>query len=97
MKPALRIVFAPLFKRHKRERDEDLYLHGVNVNRTIWLDPRSSNVLETLIHEKAHADHPNWSEEEVRSYTAKWMRKSSWKRKAQHLRLLGNALIEGEV
>lgn len=96
MRPAIKIIFAPLFKRDKRVREAGLSLHGKALGRTMWLDPRSKDILDTFVHERAHIDHPSWTEKEVRDYTKKRISKMSWKEKARILKLLGNAIIEGE-
>jgi hypothetical protein len=103
MKPAIRIFFAPLFKRPKSfqagGRHEGLYLHGeatVAPGRTIRLDPRSSMLLPTLVHEMTHVRHPSWNEKQVDEHTSRRMKKMSWKEKARLLQLLGRANIEGE-
>jgi hypothetical protein len=96
MRPAIRIIFAPLSKRIKEHREQGLNTYGQSANRTIWLDPRNSEILDTLVHELAHVNHPSWSEEEVLDYTKKRMKKMGWKEKARLLKLLGYALIEGE-
>jgi hypothetical protein len=95
VKPAIRIVFAPLLNRNKKE---GYYTHGETMvpGRTIKIDPRSSMLLDTLVHEITHANHPDWTEKMVRDYVKIWMKKSGWKRKAHFLKLLGNAIIEGE-
>ena len=49
MRPAVRIVFAPIMSRSKRERDRGYYVHGTTQNRTITLDPRSSEIGKTLL------------------------------------------------
>jgi hypothetical protein len=96
MRPAVRIVFAPLLRRNKTERDKGLHTHGEARARTIKIDPRSSMLLDTLVHELTHVRHPDWSEVMVREYVKTWMKKSSWKRKARFLCLLGAATLEGE-
>lgn len=98
MKPAIRIILAPIHNRYKHERNRGEVLLGraLTPGRTVWLDPRTTDILATLIHEKAHIDHPDWDEKAVEAYTKVWMRKSGWKRKAAYLKLLGSALIEGE-
>ena len=96
MRPAIRIIFAPLFLRDKKVRESGGYLHGTAEGRTIRLDPRSSMLLDTLVHELTHCNHPNWSEADVRAYTKKRMGKMGWKEKARLLKLLGSAIIEGE-
>jgi len=69
---------------------------GLANGRTMWLDPRSPDILDTLVHELAHINHPGWTEQEVVSYTKKRMKKMGWKEKARLLKLLGYAEIEGE-
>lgn len=96
MKPAIRIIFAPLFLRDKAVRESGGYLHGTASGRTVRLDPRSSAILDTLIHEVTHVNHPDWTEQMVRDYTKVRMKKMGWKEKARWLKLLGNAIIEGE-
>ena len=96
MKPAIRIIFAPLFKRHKREREDGTYLHGTAQRRTVHIDPRGTLLLDTLVHELTHVRHPDWTEKQVQEHTARRMKKMSWKEKAHTLKLLGNAIIEGE-
>ncbi len=95
-RPAIRIIFAPLFLRDRVVREAGAYLHGNARGRTIWLDPRSSSLLETMVHELTHVEHPSWSEQEVEAYTQRRMKKMGWKEKAHLLKLLGSAIIEGE-
>lgn len=96
MKPAIRIIFAPLFKRVKEVREAGLFLHGEAQGRTIRIDPRSSDLLDTLVHEMTHVRHPDWTEQMVRDHTKIRMRKMGWKEKANLLKLFGSAIIEGE-
>lgn len=96
MKPAIRIILAPIFKRDKEVRERGYFLHGTASGRTITLDPRGSSLLETMVHEIAHCNHPDWSEQAVQEYTKRRLKKMSWKEKARMLKLLGNAIIEGE-
>lgn len=96
MRPALRIKFAPLFKREKAVREAGQFLHGTARGRTIELDPRGSDILRTMVHEMTHIDHPSWTEKQVLDYTEVRLRKMSWKKKASILKLLGSAIIEGE-
>ena len=44
MRPAVRIIFAPIMSRSKRDRERGYYVHGTTQNRTITIDPRSSAV-----------------------------------------------------
>lgn len=97
MRPAIRIIFAPLFRRDKAVREAGLYLHGKARGRTIWLDPRGGDdLIDTIVHEIAHANHPQWPERVVQAYTKKRLKKMSWKEKARYLKLLGSAILEGE-
>lgn len=97
MKPAIRIIFAPIFKRDKAIREAGDYLHGMASGRTITLDPRGAEtLLDTMVHEIAHCNHPDWSEQAIREYTKRRIKKMSWKEKARMLQLLGNATLEGE-
>lgn len=96
MRPAVKIIFAPLFLRNKKVREGGGYVHGEAKNRTIWLDPRSSEIGKTLLHELIHVRHPSWSEAAVITETHKRWMKMSWKEKARLLKLLGAAMLEGE-
>jgi hypothetical protein len=96
MRPAVRIIFAPIMSRSKAERERGLYVHGMAQNRTITIDPRSSEIGKTLLHEMLHLRHPDWSEEAIVSETRLRWGKMSWKEKARLLRLLGSAHLEGE-
>jgi hypothetical protein len=96
MRPAVRIIFAPIMSRTKGDRVRGLFVHGTAQNRTITLDPRSSEIGKTLLHEMIHLRHPDWSEEAVVSETRLRWGKMSWKEKARLLRLLGSAHLEGE-
>jgi hypothetical protein len=96
VKPAIRIIFAPLFLRDKKVREAGGYVHGTAVGRTVTIDPRSSLLLDTLVHEMTHCNHPDWTEKMVQDYTKVRMKKMGWKEKARILKLLGNATLEGE-
>lgn len=96
MKPAIRIIFAPLFSRDKKVRESGGFLHGQAFGRTIKLDPRSSLILDTLFHEITHVRHPDWTEKMVQDYTKVRMKKMGWREKANYLKLLGSAILEGE-
>lgn len=96
MKPAIRLILAPIFKRHRAEREDGTYLHGFAQGRTIHIDPRSTMLLDTLMHEMIHVRFPQMSEQDVRAHTTKRMKKMGWREKARFLKLLGNATIEGE-
>ncbi len=96
MRPAVRIIFAPIMSRSKTDRERGLFVHGTAQNRTITIDPRSSEIGKTLLHELLHIRHPDWSEEAIVSETRLRWGKMSWKEKARLLRLLGSARLEGE-
>lgn len=96
MRPAIKIVFAPLFKRRELVGGKKVWVHGTAEKRTIRIDPRGSQLLDTLIHEMCHVNHPGWSEKAVRQHTAGRLLRMNWKEKARLLRLLGAAEIEGE-
>ena len=96
MRPAVKIVFAPLFYRNKKEREEGKVTHGEALRRTVKLDPRSSDIGKTLLHELLHVRNPSWSEQAVVTETNRKWKKMSWKEKARMLRLLGSATLEGE-
>ena len=96
VRPAVRIIFAPIMSRTRRDRDRGMYVHGTAQNRTVTIDPRSSEIGKTLLHEMIHLRHPDWSEEAVISETRLRWGKMSWKEKARLLRLLGSAHLEGE-
>jgi hypothetical protein len=93
---AIRVVFAPLFGRYKHERERGLNVHGETTGRTIWIDPRSSEVVKTAVHELIHLKHPSWSEEAVITETVRRYKKMGWKEKARLLQLIGKGTIEGE-
>lgn len=96
MRPAIRIIFAPLFSKSEKIKRAGGFIHGESSNRTIWLDPRSSTLLDVFVHEMTHVRHPDWSEEMVRSYTKLRMGKMGWKEKARLLKVLCSARIKGE-
>ncbi len=96
MRPAIRIIFAPLFLRDKTVRESGGYLHGTASGRTVRIDPRGSMILDTLVHEMTHCNHPDWTEKMVQDHVKIRMKKMGWKEKARLLKLLGSAIIEGE-
>jgi hypothetical protein len=99
VRPAVRIVFAPILERDRAARQAGLYVHGYTVQpgRTIVIDPRGSTVLETLVHELVHVEHPSWSEASVQEETERRMKRMTWKQKAKLYQLLGTAKLEGEA
>ena len=97
-KPAIRIIFAPLARRARKVGDETIHIYGEadKKNRTIWLDPRLSEVGKTLVHELLHIRHPSWSEEKVVAEEELRWNRMTWKQKANLYRMLGSAKLEGE-
>jgi hypothetical protein len=93
---AVRVVFAPLFGRFKTDRARGLNVHGTASGRTITLDPRSSEIVKTCLHELIHLRNPGWSEEAVVTETAIRYKRMGWKEKARLLQLIGRGTIEGE-
>jgi hypothetical protein len=100
MRPAVRIIFAPIFSRYRESRRSGTYIHGYTNQpgtRTIYLDPRSSMLGETLLHELIHVRHPSWTEKEVEAETRRRWARMTWKARAKHWRILAAAQLEGEV
>jgi hypothetical protein len=93
MRPAVRIIFAPLAN---RRRNEMRVGEADKANRTIRIDPRVANVAKTLYHELTHVRHPDWGEERVEAEEELRWGRLSWKQKARLYQLLGSARIEGE-
>jgi hypothetical protein len=93
---AIKVVFSPLLSRFKSVRDRGAFVHGQTTGRTVWIDPRGSEVVKTMVHELIHLKHPSWSEEAVIAETARRYRKMGWKEKARLLQLIGKGTIEGE-
>lgn len=98
-RPAVRIVFRPLLRRHrgivtfaqvivrkgKPERGE----------RVISIDPRVREPARYLLHELIHLERPAASETWVKAETARRWARASWREKAELLRMLGAARMEG--
>lgn len=93
---AIKVIFAPLFGRYKKDRERGLFVHGQTTGRTIWIDPRSSEIVKTAIHELLHLKNPSWSEAAVISETTRRCKKMGWKEKARILQLIGKGTIEGD-
>lgn len=106
MRPAIRIIFAPIFLRDKKVREKGYFQHGYTRTpspgasregtRTIYLDPRSSKLGETFLHEQIHIENPSWSERSVEEETKRRWNKMTWKDHARLWKLLASAHIEGE-
>lgn len=98
MKPAVRIVLAPIARRGARRSDPafEAPLQGQAVGRVITIDPRVPLPHKVLLHELTHVRHPDWDEDRVRAYEELRWTRMSWRRKAELLRLLATAQIEGE-
>lgn len=86
MRPAVRIVLAPLGRQNHR---------GESLGRTIWLDPRWPDVARTLLHELLHIWHPSWSETRVLREERRRWRRMSWKQKAKLYQMLASAQLSG--
>lgn len=84
LKPALRVVLAPLARHNAR---------GMQQGRTVWVDPRRPWPAHTLLHEMVHAENPGWSETRVRRETTRRWRRMGWRDKAKLLLLLGRARL----
>lgn len=93
MRPAVRIIFAPVALRH---HDRVRPTQGEARGRTIWLDPRLADVGKTLLHELLHVRHPSWPEEKVRAEEELRWGRMTWKQKARLYQMLGSARLEGE-
>lgn len=100
LKPAVRIVFAPiaLRNRSKIERDAGMHTHGEadKEKRTVYIDPRMSDIGPTLYHELTHIRHPDWDEDRVHAYEIIRWGKMGWREKARIYQLLGSAILKGE-
>lgn len=99
MRPAVRIILAPIARRGPQKRDDgfDAPKQGETSGRTIWIDPRLPHVAKTLLHELIHVQHPGWCEERVSATEEYRWTHMSWRKKAELYRLLGSAEIEGEA
>jgi hypothetical protein len=99
VRPAVKIVLAPIARRGARrtQRDFAAPTQGESRGRTIWLDPRFPNLVKTLYHELLHLWHPSWHEDRVGAAEELGWSRMTWKRKAHLARLLGQAQIEGET
>ena len=93
-KPALRIVLKPLQREPEARKARRLY--GLSSGRTIWIDPRYSNVIYTLLHELIHVERPSWSETQVKRETTRRWKKLGWREKAELYRMLGRARLGEE-
>jgi hypothetical protein len=95
MRPALRIIFAPLALR--RPCDPVRPTQGEARGRTIKLDPRLADVGKTLYHEWLHVRHPSWPESRIRAAEELGWQRMTWKQKAKLYQMLGSAKLEGEA
>jgi hypothetical protein len=93
MRPAVRIVFAPL--QRSRSADEEV-VHGEVEGRIIRIDPRMPFPAKVLLHEMTHLRHPDWTEENVMAYEELRWAKMSWREKARLYILLGRAKLRGQ-
>lgn len=91
MRPAVRIVFAPI-----RNRTRGLLVLGESEGRTIRIDPRGKDLVRVLLHELLHVRYPKWSERRVRSEESQRWKRMTWKAKARLLKLLATGSLERE-
>lgn len=97
MRPAIRIIFAPIARRARgRNCDPVRVTQGEARGRTVWLDPRLADVAKTYLHEKIHVRHPSWPEDRVRAEEELRWGRMTWKEKARLYREIGRGIIEGE-
>ena len=94
LKPAVRIVLAPLAF---RDPGEPALLVGEADKgaRTVYIDPRCADPAKTLFHELTHVRHPGWSEAKVEAWENERWGRMSWMQKARYLQLFGSAIIKG--
>lgn len=92
MKPAVRLILAPIGRRHRGPT----WLLGKAHGRTIHLDPRCRDIARTLLHELLHVRHPSWSEAAVRVEEKRRWDRMTWREKARLYQMLGSAQLEGE-
>jgi len=100
MRPAVRIVFAPIARRNRSraEAADETSVAGLSYKRerTIKLDPRMDNLGRTLYHELLHVRHPDWTEERIGAEEELRWNRMTWKSKARLYQMLGTAHVEGE-
>ena len=98
IKPAVRIIFAPIALRERKARDplREAPLRGDANGRTIRIDPRLPNVAKTLLHELIHIRHPGWPEERVEAAEEIRWQRMGWREKARLYQMLATARLEGE-
>ncbi len=98
MRPAVRIIFAPLALRGRKGNAGALcaVVHGQAQGRTIWIDPRLGELGRTLYHELTHVRHPSWTEDQVIAHEELRWNRMTWKAKARLYQMLGSAKLEGE-
>lgn len=94
MRPAVRIIFGCFRQQRGKAIVEGAIMQGQP--RTVYLDPRSSNLGRVFVHEMIHIKHPSWCERAVITETKKVWDKMSWKEKARIYQLFGTAKIENE-
>lgn len=87
MRPAIRIIFAPL-QRHLAV--------GMQQQRTVWIDPRCKYPAQVLDHELLHMKYPGWSEARVLAEEKRRWKRMTWRQKARLYQLLASASLEGE-
>lgn len=98
MRPAVRIIFAPIALRDRKAKDplRDAPKRGTACGRVITLDPRLPDVARTLVHELIHVQHPSWPEDRVEAAEEMRWQRMGWREKGRLLQMLGSAKLEGE-
>ena len=87
---AFRLLLTPLGR--YKNKDEPM-LHGMQRERTIWIDPRTPDPLGTLVHELYHMQYPSMTEDEVMDAEEEWMKRATWRQRAQALMLFARAKV----
>ena len=90
-RPAIRIILGPL----QRHAPKGTFLHGMQKGRTIFIDPRSRDIVNTFVHERLHLENPSASEAWVEKETKRLIGKITWQEAAEILKLIGRAKIGG--
>lgn len=84
--PAHRLLFLPLGR-------EKLHAWCSSTERTIALDPRSTNLLHSYVHELLHLRFPSWTEAKVIRETRREWKKLTWRDKAKLAQALGKGRV----
>jgi hypothetical protein len=96
LRPAVRIVFAPMSHRYGTYRRDGRKVLGDTRGRVVRVDPRSGTPARILLHELLHVQHPSWSEATVLVEERRRWARMSWRGKARLYQMLGSARLEGD-